>query len=60
MASYVVEDQIDHSYQKMIKCKEFVEIPKEYLWIRYLGVKMKMAKLSGTKIVGQDIDGDGQ
>ena len=24
------------------------------------GVKMKMAKLSGTKIVGQDIDGDGQ
>ena len=28
--------------------------------IKQSGVKMKMAKLSGTKIVGQDIDGDGQ
>ena len=43
-----------------------VVVVKEYgRWggtgqIKQSGVKMKMAKLSGTKIVGQDIDGDGQ
>ena len=44
----------------------FLFVVKEYgCWggtgqIKQPGVKMKMAKLSGTKIVGQDIDGDGQ